>query len=192
MNLVSCKKPNCDARLHPRAESCPQCGATTAITDKERAEKQGQLARAYPCRSCGIPLLPVEHIQITTSAYSYMSNGTTQYGRSRNIDYSYKACPQCGNPEPLKYFWIVYGPGLAFLLTAALFMFNFIRALFGPDFNGYRNYNWLENISSGLRESFLSTPAGWAFLFSAVVFGYLWNRRIRLLRIVEYYNHRNA
>lgn len=163
--MVPCNNPGCDAKLHPSARLCPQCGAIT--------EKGARHTKTHPCKSCGAPLVIVEHVG--KSYYSYIKDGTSYGGSS--YDYNVQPCPNCGNPKPLKYFWIVYGPLLAFLPMAALFLFHVSNALFPRGLNHQMADNALENLLMNL----IITPVGLALISFAIVFGYLLIRRIRFL-----------
>lgn len=95
MQIINCK--NCGKKMSRNIPNCPHCGFQTRSVILE------------PCRICGTLLESKSHRWHTTGYYTVMRNGNSE--TDTYIATHHASCPECGDPEPLRRFFIDTGIG---------------------------------------------------------------------------------
>lgn len=105
ISVVNCA--NCGNQLSARAKECPKCHYPTPQNTEY-------------CRVCGAALPRNRHRHVNSYTYTYLRDGTTQYGQAINVAHS--PCPNCGEPQPLKRVTDPFLPVLPALIAIALLL----------------------------------------------------------------------
>lgn len=114
-HLKNC--PACQAKISSNAAVCPKCSHQLAAPREPYVEKR-------PCRVCKAALPLERHRVVQSHRSERLLDGTTQVSESFWVEH--QACPNCGEPEPLRrrsdsrgYRWLLYIVFLCLGWTAA-------------------------------------------------------------------------